>query len=149
MYQAPSAPLSIGGVLDSGFTLFRECFTQVFLFAFATSLITAPASYLAPYIQTNGFSPALIGGLFGGGFVLTIVTMILTSAMIVRVDAVARGEPVSAGEALARGARRAPSALRLEPPHGHRDRCRAAAIRGSGARRRDFARRSLRFSRRC
>ena len=48
MYQAPSAPLSMGGVLDSGFTLFRECFTQVFLFAFATSLITAPRAILHP-----------------------------------------------------------------------------------------------------
>jgi hypothetical protein len=111
MYQAPNAPLSMGGVLDSGFTLFRECFTQVFLFAFATSLITAPASYLAPVIQTNGFSPSLIGGLIGGGFVLTIVTLILTSAIIVRVDAVAHGEQMSAADALARGARRAPSAF--------------------------------------
>ncbi len=107
MYQAPSAPLSIGGVLDSGFKLFRECFMQVFWFAFATSLISAPASYLAPFIQTNGFSPRLIGGLFGGGLLITILTMILTSAMIVLVDAAARGEAVPAGEALARGARRA------------------------------------------
>jgi hypothetical protein len=111
MYQAPNAPLSIGGVLDSGFTLFRECFTQVFLFAFATSLITAPASYLAPFIQTGTFSPGLIGGLIGGGFVLALLTMILTSAMIVRVDAVARGEFVSVTNALALGARRTPSAF--------------------------------------
>jgi len=111
MYQVPSAPLSIGGVLDSGFKLFRECFTQVFLFAVATSLITAPASSLAPYIQATGPTPGLIGGLFGGGLVIAIITLILTSAMVIRIDAVARSEPMSAADALARGARRSPAAL--------------------------------------
>ncbi len=111
MYQAPNAPLSIGGVLDSGFKLFRECFTQVFLFAVVTSLATAPASYVAPYIAANGPSAGLVGGVYLGIAAIVIVTLVLTSAMIVRIDGVARGEDVSVGGALGIGARRAPAAL--------------------------------------
>jgi hypothetical protein len=109
MYQAPSSPLSIGGVLDSGFKLFRECFVQVFLFAIATSLVTAPFGYLAPTLQASTPSPGLAAGLVLGVVVAVIVTIVVTSAMIVRIDGVARGEPVSVGDALGRGTRRSPA----------------------------------------
>jgi hypothetical protein len=110
MYQAPNAPQSIGGVLDNGFRLFRECFTQVFLFAVVTSLATAPASYLGPYIAANA-SPGLMGAVYLAIVGVVIVTLILTGAIAIRIDGVARGQPVPVGEALAIGARRAPAAL--------------------------------------
>jgi hypothetical protein len=111
MYQVPSGPLSIGGVLDSGFKLFRDCFTQVYLFAIATSLVTAPAGLFTAYLQTATPSVGLGIGVFLGILVVVIVTMILTSAIVVRIDGVARGELVSVGEALRVGARRSPSAV--------------------------------------
>ncbi len=33
MYQQPNAPQSIGGVLDSGFKLYRESLSQAYLLA--------------------------------------------------------------------------------------------------------------------
>jgi hypothetical protein len=111
MYQAPNAPQSIGGVLDSGFKLFRECFTQVFLLAAVTSLAMAPASYFAPYLDPNAPSAGVIGPVLLVIAGIVIVTLLLTGAIVVRIDGVARGRPVSVGEALGIGARRAPAAF--------------------------------------
>jgi hypothetical protein len=111
MYQAPNAPLSIGGVLDSGFRLFRECFTQVFLFAVATSLVAAPASFVTPYVAANGPTPAFITSVAGGFFVITLIAMIFTTAMLARIDAIARGEQLSFGNALGIGVRRLPAVI--------------------------------------
>jgi hypothetical protein len=111
MYQAPGSPLSIGGVLDSGFKLFRECFTRVFFFALASSLITAPANYAGAFIGAGGASPGLIAAVFGGGFVVVVIAIVLSSAMIVRIDSIARGEVASVGDALRIGAQRAPAML--------------------------------------
>lgn len=110
MYQAPSSPLSIGGVLDSGFKLFRECFAHVFLLAVASSLVTAPANYAGAYVASRGgASPALIGAMLAGGVLIVVIALVLSSAMIVRIDSIARGELLSVGDTLRIGARRAPA----------------------------------------
>jgi hypothetical protein len=111
MYRAPNAPRLIGDVLDDGFKLFRECFTQVFLFAAVISLATAPASYVVQYVVANGPWAGLTDGVYLGIALIAIVALVLWSAMIVCIDGVASGHPVSVGEALGIGARRAPAAL--------------------------------------
>jgi hypothetical protein len=108
MYQAPNAPLSIGGVLDAGFRLFRECFAQVFLFALAIALVSAPASSLGPtLVQSGATVSAMLPQLLGIGLAISIVALVLTCAMIARIDGVARNAPISIGEAFARGVARA------------------------------------------
>ena len=109
MYQAPTAPQSIGGVLDNGFRLFRESFVQVFLLAIATSLVTAPSNYAAPYILQNGNTPNVLGTVFGAGLLMALIATILLGAIVSRMDGVARGEAVTLGDALSIGVNRLPA----------------------------------------
>jgi hypothetical protein len=111
MYQAPSAPLSIGGVLDSGCRLFRECFTQAFVFSLVIALVSSPASSLAPYVAANANSPGFFLRIAGIVLAISIVALILTCAMLIVIDSAARGAPVSLGQALTRGVARAIPAL--------------------------------------
>jgi hypothetical protein len=109
MYQAPTAPQSIGGVLDNGFKLFRESFVQAFWLSVATSLVTAPTNYAAPYVLQNGSTPNVIGTLFGAGLLMALIATILLGAIVARIDGVARGEPVALGDALSIGVNRMPA----------------------------------------
>jgi Uncharacterised protein family (UPF0259) len=109
MYQAPTAPQSIGGVLDNGFKLFRESFVQVFLLAVATSLVTAPSNYAGLYVLQNGSTPNVIGTLVGAGLLIALIATILLGAIVARIDGVARGEAVSVGDALSIGINRLPA----------------------------------------
>jgi hypothetical protein len=106
MYEA-TAPQSIGGVLDSGFSLFRSAFKSTFLIAFAAAFLAAPAGRLA--------QSAVVGGAPGGLFVIAavigfvlymIVTLTLYAAVLVLVDKLARGEATGIGAALSLGLRR-------------------------------------------
>src|SRR5262245_50631238 len=111
MYQAPTAPQSIGGVLDHGFKLFRESFVQVFLLAVATSLVTAPSNYAGPDILQNGTTGNVIGTVVGAGLLLVLIATILMGAIVARIDGVARGEAVSLGDALSIGVNRLPAMI--------------------------------------
>ena len=106
MYQQPNAPQSIGGVLDSGFKLYRESLSQAYLLAALAALVTAPVNlFVQPYLARNGLS-----GLLGATALLIIavalVTVILYAALIARIDAVARGASVSLHDALSVGLQR-------------------------------------------
>ena len=105
MYQQPNAPRSIGGVLDSGFRLYRESLPQAYLLAAIAALVTAPANLLQPYLVTAG-----ITGVVGApGLVILAVVLaavIAYGALIGRIDAVARGAPLPLGQALLLGVKR-------------------------------------------
>jgi hypothetical protein len=105
MYQQPNAPQSIGGVLDSGFKLYRESLSQAYLLAAIAALVTAPANLLQPYFATVG-----VTGLFGTpGLVIVAVVLaavVTYAALIARIDAVARGAPLPLGQALLLGVKR-------------------------------------------
>jgi hypothetical protein len=111
MYQAPTSPQSIGGVLDNGFKLFRESFVQVFLLAAATSLIVAPMNYVAPYFASNGITGSAVGTVIGGGLLLALIALVVFSAIVARIDGVARGTTVSVGDALSIGIGRLPAMI--------------------------------------
>ena len=105
MYQQPNAPQSIGGVLDSGFKMYRESLSQAYLLAAIAALVTAPVNLFQSYFIANG-----VTGLIGTRGLLVIAAALLAvvfyAALIARIDAVARGAPLSLGQALSLGLQR-------------------------------------------
>jgi hypothetical protein len=111
MYQQATGPQSIGGVLDSGFRLYRECVAQTFWFALVLGLFTAPFGLAGPLIAGREITPSLGAGIVVAVLVIVVVASILQGSMIARVDAVARGAPISAADALGIGLRRWPAVV--------------------------------------
>jgi len=109
MYQQPNAPQSIGGVLDSGFKLYRESLSQAYVLAAVGALVTAPVNLLQPYVAHATVTASLAGMVGLGVIVMTVVAIVLYAALIARIDAAARGAPISLGEALALGLQRMPA----------------------------------------
>lgn len=109
MYQQATAPQTIGGVLDSGFKLFRECFSSVFWLAAVGALFTAPINLLGPYLQANKPAPGVMAMIACGVLVAAVVAGVIYGACIARIDSVARAQPLSVGQALAIGTRRFPA----------------------------------------
>jgi hypothetical protein len=105
MYQQPNSPQSIGGVLDSGFKLYREALPQAYLLAALAALATTPVNLLQPYFVRGG-----VTGLIGArGLILVAVALVAAvvfAALIARIDAVARGASMSFGGALSVGLQR-------------------------------------------
>jgi hypothetical protein len=110
MYQQPSAPQSIGGVLDSGFKLYRESLSQAYVLGALGALVTAPVNLLQPYVMRTGVN-ANFGMIGLGALAMAIVAVALYAALIARIDAVARGAPLSLGQALSVGLQRMPAML--------------------------------------
>ena len=122
-YVAPSAPLSMGGVLDNWIRLFRSslgaCWPIALLAAAAGALvqftITPPAptrnlptlQALLHYWSTQG-GP----GVFLMDIGLGLVALLVYAALLTQQAALIRGEePFSLGTALAKGLRRLPQML--------------------------------------
>lgn len=103
MYSRPISPQSIGGVLDSGFTLYRYALKETFIFAFLSALISVPSSRLA-----QPATPADINfGLLGIAALVTIAaSVILFVPIIAKINAIQKGDSLSAGDALALGVQR-------------------------------------------
>ena len=111
MYQQPNAPQSIGGVLDSGFKLYRESLSQAYVLGAIGALVTAPVNLLQPYVVRSGFSSNLVGTIGLGVLAMAIVAVVLYAALIARIDAAARGVSMSLGQALSVGLQRMPAML--------------------------------------
>jgi|KBSSwiStaDraftv2_1062776.scaffolds.fasta_scaffold46587_2 hypothetical protein len=111
MYQQPNAPQSIGGVLDSGFKLYRESLSQAYLLGAIGALATAPANLLQPYIVRSGYSPSVVAPVGLGILATAVVAVVLYAALIARIDAAGRGAPISFGQALSLGLQRMPAML--------------------------------------
>lgn len=123
-YELPSAPLSIGGVLDNAIRLYRHAMARCWILAviYATVLgafSIAWALALAKVVASGGAGgPAQMAGLFTspvtiGGFLLAIiVSMTLYGALVKAEVSLARGEEsYSVGMALGVGLRRLPGVL--------------------------------------
>jgi len=105
MYQRPTAPLSIGGVLDDGFRLTKASFTSFI----GLSVVAAILGNL-PYFFFGEIDPENPGPLMGPLGLIALVTVpiaiIFFGAIIARIAAVADGETVSIGDSLGIGLRR-------------------------------------------
>jgi uncharacterized membrane protein (DUF485 family) len=111
MYQQPNAPRSIGGVLDSGFKLYRESLPKVFVIAALASIVSAPGNLVAPYVVANGISLRLVVAVIAGLLVMVVVVAALNNALIARIDSIASSSPKSLREALGVGVRRTPATI--------------------------------------
>lgn len=105
MYNPPTAPLSIGGVLDDGFRLLKASFTKVFPIALLYSIVGIVPSLL---IQTpNPEAVPEISGGFGVALVVAwILGIVFFTALVAGVDAVAKRSSISISAALGIGVRR-------------------------------------------
>ena len=115
MYQLPSVPQDIGGVLDSGFKLFKAGWRQVLALATVASAVMS-----AWRLVDNTFARLMEGNfepqpLMGWTLVLlplcTLAGLYLNLGVIARLAALAGGRPISVREALRRALRRYPSML--------------------------------------
>ena len=109
MYQQATAPQTIGGVLDSGFKLYRACFSKVFWLAAVAALIMTPVNLVGPYFQRNTPTLEAFAWVASGGLVVLALWGVTYGALIARIDSVARGVPLSVADALAIGLRRLPA----------------------------------------
>jgi hypothetical protein len=129
-YELPSAPLSIGGVLDNAIRLYRYAIPRCWILALIYSGVLAlfTIAWVLPLTKTAGVA-GTVGGfavpradpqqvfatLFSGrvllGFLITtLFSMAVYGALVKTESSLARGEPQpSLGEALLAGLRRVPS----------------------------------------
>ncbi len=101
VYQKPTAPLSIGQLLDSGFRLYRDCFKNALPLALGLGFLPAAVALLIELLfggdsADMGYLVAqLVSGLFG-----VVVMMVLSPALIKLIDTEASGTVISSGEAV-------------------------------------------------
>jgi hypothetical protein len=127
VYSKPSAPRSIGGVLDDGFRLGRAAFAKTWPLAFAAQILVALPFVLFKAQSGGG---ALGGGALGDGaqanmmalqspgysllyLALALVSAGFQNAITAQNDSVARGADRTMGESLSIGFRLLPRTLLL------------------------------------
>jgi hypothetical protein len=122
-YELPSAPLSIGGVLDNAIRLYRHVMGRCWLlaiiyagvfggFGLVWSLAFARAAGTGATPDPRQTLALLTSPATIGGFLLAItLSMALYGALVKAEVSVARGEPFSVGAALGAGLRRLPAVL--------------------------------------
>ena len=105
MYQRPTSPLSIGGVLDDGFTLLKASFTRILPLAFLPAFLNQIPNVItgvdpnAPPTEMPPEATALT-------LVAAIVSLWFFGAIIARLDAITRGDDTGLGGALGVGGKR-------------------------------------------
>jgi hypothetical protein len=111
MENQPTAPQSIGGVLDAGFKLFMASLKHTFVLAVVAALIYAPFAQVARELAVRPVPPGVVGRAILAFILLVLLSPIVMAAILVRTDAVARGGAVTLWQALASGVRRLPALL--------------------------------------
>jgi hypothetical protein len=116
VYEKPTAPRSIGGVLDDGLSLWREALPKTWLLAVVSQLILAIPSLLfrsqvtdaAATQDLNQRLMLMMGQTTRFSLVfyaLLLVSYIFRNAIMLRIAAVADGADLDVGESLSRGTR--------------------------------------------
>lgn len=122
-YVAPSAPLSIGGVLDDWIRLFRSSFGACWALALIAAIAGALVQFTAtPSLPKSGvssfqhfleyFSALRAAPNFLADLIFWLILLVLHGAVLAQQSAIVRGEEAfSFGNALAKGLRRLPQLL--------------------------------------
>ncbi len=108
MYTKPMSPQPIGGVLDSGFSLYRHTLMGTFVFAVLASFAAMPMRRIEPSIPGE---PVDVAMLVIASAVTLVLSVLLSTPIIAKINAVQHGRELTAGEALAVGVRRLPVVL--------------------------------------
>lgn len=106
MYQKPSGPLSISGVLDDGFQLLKASFTRIF----PISLVAAIAGQVPTAIttETGEISIAPVAAIVAF-FAVFLLSLLCYGAAISRTLAISHNENTGIGAAIQTGLKRAPA----------------------------------------
>ncbi len=99
MYQKPTEPLSIGGVLDDGFRLLKACFVKALILGAIVSFLTNVPSAVLQMSAADGDVGAM--GAVAGILVVVclFVAVVFYGALIALVSGIADGRDTSIGEA--------------------------------------------------
>jgi hypothetical protein len=111
MYQPPTAPQRIGGVLDDGFALFRASIKSTFLVAVAGGLLSAPLNRATQSAVVEGASAGGLATVLLMSLGVIAVTTIFMGAIVWMIDRIGQGGRPAIGEALNVGMRRLPALL--------------------------------------
>lgn len=122
MYQKPTVPRSIGGVLDDSLQLFRASLPSCWLPALLVSLVTGALSYYMAAsmpLVTGPIAPGQVLTRYRGLFaefgvwylVVIVVTVVFYGMLIANIATVARGATPEFGASLAKAVRRSPALL--------------------------------------
>lgn len=109
MYDQPTAPLSIGQVLDKGFGLFKASFTSVIGISAAGNLLYIPVNLVSSRALTGPPSGNLTVAYFAATLVFVVISLVVSGAIIARIGGIATGKPIAFGQALRTGLRRGPA----------------------------------------
>lgn len=99
MYQAPSAPASIGGVLDDGFRLFKACFMDCLPFLILMGAAAAVPNMLMPGSAELQANPELLTEFLGPVVLLGLLVSFLAQALCFAATAAAIHRRVTEGSA--------------------------------------------------
>lgn len=94
MYQRPDTLLSIGGVLDDGFRLVKSSYGKVFLLALFAAFAGQIPNYFLGGTPAEQLQVVSAGTLVWLGISI-VISVILTGALIARVDAVTNGDDLT------------------------------------------------------
>lgn len=119
MSLMPTSPRPIGGVLDHAFRLYRHAFVPVLplalVMAVLTTVIGLMVAVYAPQPTADdpfaGLRVFMIPGVQVGYLVVCLVMVVVYGALFARIDAIARGQQMSAGEAFGAGVSSSPRLL--------------------------------------
>lgn len=104
MYERPTEPQSIGGVLDSGFKLFRASFSQVVGLAMLAGFIGQLPSVLATLmIGGESAQDSLLSVMLISMLIVMLISMVFYTAIISRMHGTYVSREVSLGDALSMG----------------------------------------------
>ena len=109
MYEAPTAPLSIGQVLDDGFRLFRAAFKHVWHIALIGAITTFPIVFVSDQLDPINPSIDQFATFFVVLIVVGFVSLYFYAVLFARIGAESRGEAMTTGQAYVKGLRRAPA----------------------------------------
>lgn len=109
MYQPSTAPQAVGGILDSGFALFRDSVKDTFALALLSGLLAAPFSRLAQNTATADvtFGSATTQLLIS--LASMAVTLFFYAAIIARIGSIRNGRHMLLGDALGVAVNRFPA----------------------------------------
>jgi uncharacterized membrane protein YeaQ/YmgE (transglycosylase-associated protein family) len=105
VYQLPEEPQSIGGVLDDGFQLLKASFGKVLPISLVGAMFNTLPNLMAPDLDPADLStlPPLLPWVV---LLSIVVSLMIYSAVLARIDAVAHNTELRLGAALSVGLRR-------------------------------------------
>lgn len=108
-YQAPTAPATIGRVLDDGLRIYRASFSRVWVFALMSGIVSLPVTYAANSLDPDQVTPAALAMFMLVTFIVMILSFNFYAMIIARMSGIVGGTDPGFGGSVRRGLRRAPA----------------------------------------